>query len=97
MNEMEDSFKGHNDEGSNIEKNDPDDQSIQYPENTQDNSLNNENKEKRKLFVKNSDSSKAKNHQKLSLTEQRQMSFMNQVEKYLVKDKAEKDQQYRFA
>ena len=62
MNSMEDSFKEHSEEERNIEKNDPDDQSIYYLENTQDNSRNNENKEKRKLYVKNSDSNKSKKH-----------------------------------
>ena len=62
MNSMEDSFKEHSEEERNIEKNDPDDQSIYYLKNTQDNSRNNENKEKRKLYVKNSDSNKSKKH-----------------------------------
>ena len=47
--------------------------------------------------MKNRDSCKAKNHQKLSLIEQRQVSFMNRVEKDLVKDEAEKGKRYYFA
>ena len=52
MNDMRDSFNEHGEEEIDIEKNDSDDQSIHYPENTQHNSRNYENKEKRKHFVK---------------------------------------------
>ena len=57
---MEDFFKGHGEKQDNIEESEYDGQSIHYPENTQDNSQNNKSKENRKLFAKNSDSSKAK-------------------------------------
>lgn len=63
---MKYSFKEHGEQESNIEENDYDGKSIHYPESTQNNIRNNETKEKRKLFAKNSYSSKEKmKHQKL--------------------------------
>ena len=63
---MKYSFKEHGEQEGNIEENDYAGKSIHYPESTQNNIRNNETKEKRKLFAKNSDSSKEKmKHQKL--------------------------------